>query len=146
MAWKKGESGNPRGRPKVVGDLRDLARKYGGEGLRLLAAIARDQKQPAHARVMAIRELLDRGYGKAVSQHDLMFFNNKTNSDGGEVVIEVKFGKERQLEDEAAMRVVNPRPLLEDRRPVDVRTPRIDHRSDDWPGKYRNCARLPAAS
>src|SRR5262249_10705370 len=55
--------------------------------------------------------------------------------DGGEVVIEVKFGRDRQVEDEAAMREINPRPRLEDR--SDVRTPRIDHRSDDWPGKYR---------
>jgi hypothetical protein len=116
MTFRKGQSGNPRGRPKVVGDLRDLARKYGDEGLRLLADIARDQQHPAHARVMAIRELLDRGYGKAASQNDLMFSDNRENPDGGEVVIEVKFGRACQLEDEAAalreIKEINAPPLL----------------------------------
>jgi hypothetical protein len=137
MAWKKGQSGNPGGRPKRSSEVRDLARQHGREAIRKLVAIMRDEKAPVREQRGAAEALLDRGYGRVVPATDMSLLVNNAgrNDDGGEVVIEVKFGRERQLEDEAVMREINPRPLLEDRR--DVRTPRIDHRSDDWPGKYR---------
>jgi hypothetical protein len=62
--FKKGESGNPGGRPKVIADLRALARAYAPDAIKELARLAIKAKSEA-ARVAAIRELLDRGYGKA---------------------------------------------------------------------------------
>jgi hypothetical protein len=59
----KGQSGNPGGRPKVIGALRDLARQHAPEAISELARIATKGKSEA-ARIAAIRELLDRGYGK----------------------------------------------------------------------------------
>ena len=41
------------------------AREYGDEVLEKLFGIVRDEKIPANFRVMAGREILDRGYGKA---------------------------------------------------------------------------------
>ena len=137
MPFVKGKSGNPGGRPKRLSEVRELARSYGPEAIGKLVSIMRNKKAPVREQRGAAEALLDRGYGRVVSATDMSLLVNNAgrNDDGGEVVIEVKFGKDRQLEDEAAMREINPRPLLEDRR--DVRTPRIDHRSDDWPGKYR---------
>ena len=61
--FEPGHSGNPGGRPRVVGELRELARVYAPEAIRELARLALKAKSET-ARVAAIRELLDRGYGK----------------------------------------------------------------------------------
>jgi HEAT repeat protein len=62
--FKPGQSGNPNGRPKVVAEVRDLARQYAPEALSTLADIMRDSKSPPAARVAAASAVLDRGYGK----------------------------------------------------------------------------------
>ena len=62
--FKKGESGNPGGRPRVIAELRALARAHAPDAIKELARLAIKAKSEA-ARVAAIRELLDRGYGKA---------------------------------------------------------------------------------
>jgi hypothetical protein len=67
--FRKGQSGNPGGRPRVIGDLRDLARKHTAEAVEELARLALKAKSET-ARVAAIRELLDRGYGRPESKVD----------------------------------------------------------------------------
>jgi hypothetical protein len=61
--FKKGKSGNPGGRPRVIGELRSLARAHAPEAIKELARLALKARSE-RARVAAIRELLDRGYGK----------------------------------------------------------------------------------
>ena len=61
--FKKGKSGNPGGRPKMIGPLRELARQHAPAAIKELARLATKAKSET-ARVVAIRELLDRGYGK----------------------------------------------------------------------------------
>jgi hypothetical protein len=61
--FKKGESGNPGGRPKVIAELRALARAQAPDAIKELARLAIKARSET-ARVAAIRELLDRGYGK----------------------------------------------------------------------------------
>ena len=62
--FNKGESGNPGGRPKVLAKFRDLARSHAPAAIEELARLARKARSEM-ARIAAIRELLDRGYGKA---------------------------------------------------------------------------------
>ena len=66
--WKKGESGNPKGRPKKIPELRELLANVLGD--------TKDGKSAAEAILMALRNkaikgdvraaelLLDRAYGK----------------------------------------------------------------------------------
>ena len=62
--FKKGESGNPGGRPKEIGDLRQLARERTQTALSTLENVMTDPMAPAAARVSAACALLDRGYGR----------------------------------------------------------------------------------
>ena len=56
-------SGNPGGRPKVLGELQELARQYAPTVIVELVRLALKAKSET-ARIAAIRELLDRGYGR----------------------------------------------------------------------------------
>jgi hypothetical protein len=62
--------GRTRGTPnKATLEIRDLARAYGPDAIAELARLAGLTKQPGseneQTRVSAIKELLDRGYGKS---------------------------------------------------------------------------------
>jgi hypothetical protein len=61
--FEKGASGNPGGRPRVEGEIRELARQHTGTALRTLIEIA-ERGENESARVAAANSLLDRGYGK----------------------------------------------------------------------------------
>jgi len=64
MPFKKGQSGNPGGRPKAVKAVEEVAREHTPLAMQTLAEICRNQKAPAAARVSAAAHLLDRGWGK----------------------------------------------------------------------------------
>lgn len=73
--WKKGQSGNPAGRPKKIPELRELLANVLGD--------SKDGKTAAEAILMALRTkavrgdvraaelLLDRAYGKAAMNIEL---------------------------------------------------------------------------
>src|SRR5215469_5643241 len=67
MTWQQGQSGNPGGRPKGHGSIRELARQHTDAPINTLVEIAERGKSES-ARVAAAVALLDRGWGKA-TQH-----------------------------------------------------------------------------
>ena len=61
--FQPGQSGNPGGRPRVIAELQELARAHAPEAIAELARLAKDAKSET-VRIAAIKELLDRAYGK----------------------------------------------------------------------------------
>lgn len=62
MAFKKGQSGNPGGRPKENTEVRDLARQHTAEAIERLAHWMRSDN--AKASVSSSINLIERGWGK----------------------------------------------------------------------------------
>ena len=94
--FQKGVSGNPGGRPKVLGDVQELARQQSPQAIDALAKIMSDEKAPPAARVAAANALLDRGYGKPTQpiSKTLVKADPSTMSDE-ELAAIVKNGAER---------------------------------------------------
>ncbi len=80
--WKKGQSGNPAGRPKASYRVAELAREHTEEALATLVGVMNGtlldgDGKPANLKIRAdaARTLLDRGHGKSASlkevKHDL---------------------------------------------------------------------------
>ena len=67
MAFVKGKSGNPSGRPKIPEGVRELAKAHTEEAIRTLAEVMGDSSAPHGARVTAAEKLLDRAWGKSES-------------------------------------------------------------------------------
>lgn len=58
--------GRQKGTPnKTTADIKAVAQEFGPEAVKYLVEIARDGDAPPAARVAAVKEILDRGYGKA---------------------------------------------------------------------------------
>jgi hypothetical protein len=68
--FRPGQSGNPGGRPRVIAEVRELAREHTETALATLAEISENKKLSPSARVAAATALLDRGYGKPTQPLD----------------------------------------------------------------------------
>ena len=65
---------------KTPSEIRSLARSHTEKAINTLVGIMNQPKAPAAARVMASKEILDRGWGKPVQPHD-------GDGDGGPIVV-----------------------------------------------------------
>lgn len=66
--YQKGQSGNPGGRPKDVGFIRELARKHTEKSIETLAAALDDED--GRVRIAAANSLLDRAWGRPHQEHE----------------------------------------------------------------------------
>ena len=74
--FQKGKSGNPGGRPrKAIGDLSAEARRYAKMALDTLVEIL--QQGEERNRLVAAKELLDRGYGRPIQAVDMVLIGKK---------------------------------------------------------------------
>jgi hypothetical protein len=69
--FKPGRSGNPKGRPKVPEEVRELARAHTVDAIEGLSKVLRAKKTPAMARIVAAEALLNRGWGKPRQELEL---------------------------------------------------------------------------
>jgi hypothetical protein len=61
--WKKGQSGNPNGKPKAFAEMQRLARSHSTEAIDRLVEIMRNKKAGNQA-IRACEILLDRAWGR----------------------------------------------------------------------------------
>lgn len=74
MAFKKGQSGNPGGRPTVKVDgvnLSEIARQHCPAALQTLIELHTDKGAPPAVRKAAADSILDRGIGKPLQKAEL---------------------------------------------------------------------------
>jgi Family of unknown function (DUF5681) len=69
--FKKGQSGNPGGRPKIPDEVKEAARAHTEEAITVLVEVMKDTKAPPSARVSAAGAILDRGWGRPQQSVDM---------------------------------------------------------------------------
>ena len=89
MAFEKGKSGNPAGRPrKHIADLSKEARRYAHLALNTLVKITKEGAE--RNRLTAAMAILDRGYGKPVTAIDLVTAGRKLSELTNEELMQVQ--------------------------------------------------------
>jgi Family of unknown function (DUF5681) len=78
MVFQPGQSGNPKGRPKELKDIVELARVYTPEALERLVDWMRSDDSTASVKACSV--LLDRAWGKAEQP------NTHANADGSPII------------------------------------------------------------
>ena len=148
--FKKGRSGNPGGRPKVLHGVRATCQKRGQEIVDRLFEIANDKKATTYGRVVALKTLAAYAWGNPISQAALHLLDHRRgDADSGEVVIQVGWGKTVALDEFAKPSQQDPdTKLVEDLRPatlamsLETRQERLARLQGELEENEREIARL----
>ncbi|MCJ2030725.1 DUF5681 domain-containing protein [Methylobacterium sp. J-043] len=101
--WKKGQSGNPKGKPPVIREVVELAKQQTENAIEALVSIMGNEKSNASARVQAAVALLDRGWGRPKQSVDV-----KVDHDASGLAAALLALRERET-----MAVADQRPIIE---------------------------------
>ena len=91
MPFKRGASGNPKGRPKQHAEIKALALKKCPEAFKELIKLLNDKTLSPGEKLAVIKEIFDRGIGKPQQSMELsgaegssfnVFVSEKTPKDG----------------------------------------------------------------
>jgi len=90
MPFKKGQSGNPKGRPKANRELQDLCKQHTVLAVTKIVEVLQNPEDQRVA-MIAAKEILDRGWGRAPQSV------SHENSDGSalQAVIQIVKGEEK---------------------------------------------------
>jgi hypothetical protein len=69
--WRKGQSGNPKGRPKKAKAAAECALENAEKAVQALVAILDDETAPHASKVSAATQILDRGIGRSIQPVDV---------------------------------------------------------------------------
>lgn len=68
--FRKGQTGNPKGRPKVPTEVKEILKAAAPGAAKLLVEMVADETQKPELRIKCAETVLDRVYGKAVQPID----------------------------------------------------------------------------
>ncbi len=68
---REGAGRKPGSRNKITADIKLVAQSFGEEAIKHLVEIARDGEAAPAARVAAVKEILDRGFGKSKQEMEV---------------------------------------------------------------------------
>lgn len=86
MGFKKGKSGNPKGRPKIAEDFIKLAQDHAPEAFQRILEIAQMNTPDIKTKLRANEVIVDRAYGRAAQAVAL------TDAKGGNLPITILIG------------------------------------------------------